>query len=146
MSFAVDQLESNLERWENRKHTTHDSGVSTLVGNDEQENQHDPTLPVTATKPKTMFDRENDTSTSPAPSPYNIQPTTVEFIHSRLSMEGTPNEMTSMPTMAMKHYTPPTKIDDQDDDLSTLSHFPASGGNPPPGWHDGPVYCQCTIQ
>ncbi|KAI8340806.1 hypothetical protein BC941DRAFT_418224 [Chlamydoabsidia padenii] len=140
MTFAVDQLESNLQRWEIRKHTGHDSGVSTLVDKDEQE----PTLSTT-TNTKAGSNIDNDTSSLPSPSPYNIQPTTVEFLHSRLSMEGTPNEMTSMPTMAMKHYTPTAIVEDRDD-LSTLSHFAATNGNQPPGWHDGPVYCQCAIQ
>ncbi|CAO3599624.1 unnamed protein product [Absidia cylindrospora] len=139
MSFAVDQMESNLQRWESRKHTTHDSGVSTLDDSNEKDNRN-------IQQPSTsIHDSFGKDSTAPSSSPpFNVQPA-VEYVHSRMSMEGGPqNELNSMPAMAMKHYSTTGKYDNRDD-LSTLSHFPTSG-NQPPGWHDGPVYCQCTIQ
>ncbi|CAO3595350.1 unnamed protein product [Absidia cylindrospora] len=144
MSFAVDQLESNLRRWENRKHTTHDSGVSTLNDKEEQDSDtllHHPPLPAPP-RQSSSTGVNNDISSSP----YNTQPPELEFLHSRMSMESPPIEMTSMPTMAMRHYTASGKDNHHDDDLSTLSHFAATSRNQPPGWHDGPVYCQCTIQ
>ncbi|KAI8336114.1 hypothetical protein BC941DRAFT_56473 [Chlamydoabsidia padenii] len=127
MSFAVDQLESNLQRWESHKLTTHDSGVSTLNDKDNQISEQ-------------PFPTTHD---DPPLSPYNVQPAD---IHSRLSMESNPtNERTAIPAMAMKHYSIAGKINESDD-LSTLSHFHSTTGNQPPGWLDGPVYCQCTIQ
>ncbi|KAI8082829.1 uncharacterized protein BX664DRAFT_339159 [Halteromyces radiatus] len=145
MTFAVDQLESNLQRWENRKHTTHDSGVSTLADKENELLQRndkvtDPSTTVILGSDDNDGDHTNrDTDNS---SPYNVQPD-VEFLHTRISID-TANELTSMPAMAMKHYSSAGKVDDRDD-FSTLSHFPSTG-NHPPGWHDGPVYCQCTIQ
>ncbi|ORZ07574.1 hypothetical protein BCR42DRAFT_150286 [Absidia repens] len=144
MSFAVDQLESNLRRWENRKHTLHDSGVSTLNDKEEQDSDtllNHPPLPAPPQQ-SSSTNGNNDLSSSP----YNTQPPELEFLHSRMSMESPPIEMTSMPAMAMRHYTASGKDSRHDDELSTLSHFGATSGNQPPGWHDGPVYCQCTIQ
>jgi hypothetical protein len=134
----VDQLESNLHRWESHKHTTHDSGVSMLDDSEEKDGRtsQQPFPPSKTTIP--AHDER------PSASPYNVQPA-VEFIHSRLSMEGGPERTANMPAMAMKHYSTTRQMDDTDD-LSTLSHFHATAANQPPGWHDGPVYCQCTIQ
>ncbi|ORX62559.1 HD-domain/PDEase-like protein [Hesseltinella vesiculosa] len=117
MGFAVDQMDSNISQWQVYK--TH---------------QHD--TPPTTTHPDKTGASSPD-GTAPL-SHHEETPTSNEALLQRMSMEATSNDLGGMPAMAMTDYR--AKFED---DLS-LSQFPST--QQPPGWHDGPVYCQCTIQ
>lgn len=153
MSFAVEEMESNLQRWEHRKQSTHDSGVSTLNEKEEsiKKNQDQP-LPNTKNNNNSnnidrLDNKNNDANNNnESATPYHVQ--AVESLHPRLSIDTTNNDLSGMPAMAMSHYAHGGKgignIDQ--DDRSSFSHYNSTVGNQPLGWNEAPVYCQCTIQ
>ncbi|CAO3637512.1 unnamed protein product [Cunninghamella blakesleeana] len=164
MSFAVEEMESNLQRWEHRKQSTHDSGVSTLNEKEDSRsirNNQDqqPLLPKNNNSNSNNnnsnnnnADRSNHNSNNnsnnnnESTSPYHVQ--AVESLHPRLSIDPSNNELSSMPAMAMTHYAEGGKgLDHHDqDDRSSFSHYNSTIGNQPLGWNEAPVYCQCNIQ
>lgn len=156
MTFAVEEMESNLQRWEHRKQNTHDSGVSTLNEKDDSrsiKNNQDqqPLLPKNNTNINNnnleRSDNNNSSSNNnESTSPYHVQ--AVESLHPRLSIDTSNNELSSMPAMAMTHYAQGGKgfSNNDQDDRSSFSHYNSTIGNQPLGWNEAPVYCQCNIQ
>ncbi|CAO3648729.1 unnamed protein product [Cunninghamella echinulata] len=151
MTFAVEEMESNLQRWEHRKQATHDSGVSTLNEKEESiKKNQDQSLPKTNNNSNNKIDRSdnknNNVNNNESTTPYHVQ--AVESLHPRLSIDTTSNDLSGMPAMAMSHYAHGGKgignIDQ--DDRSSFSHYNSTVGNQPLGWNEAPVYCQCTIQ
>ncbi|KAI8379342.1 uncharacterized protein BYT42DRAFT_568478 [Radiomyces spectabilis] len=139
MNFALEYMQSNLKRWENRKNATHDSGVSTLGDIESSTSRTD----------------DKRTSTSSQSVDYHSH-AGVDNLQLRLSVDTTRSESVfnqqfpSMPAVAMTNYGGHSLRPHQSSSSTPYLIHDTSSTPPPPQWttHDGagPVYCQCTIQ
>ncbi|KAI8074002.1 hypothetical protein BC940DRAFT_78359 [Gongronella butleri] len=142
MSFAVDQMEGNLHLWQQYKQQLHGDAVGGSGGVDVDAGDGksakataNGTTPTSATAPSTPSSK----AAGGGGGEHASDPSAAVALRQRLSIDTTTSELTRMPAMAMTGYH--LKVED---DLSSLSQFPST--QQPPGWLDGPVYCQCFIQ